>query len=194
MDMDKVLDNNSVQSNRSTMPEETADVMEEFVALLAQHDRSLTLYVISLCPNVNEADDILQDVKMVLWQKFDHFEAGTSFIAWARKIAFFKVLSYRKKKSKAPYLADESILMEISDDAENRQQIWHNRGLALDNCVGKMKEEQREILQMRYKEQMGIEAISEKLGRTQQAVYRQLSRLRQQLLECVRKNPVGEEE
>lgn len=189
-----MMENSSVQSSRSTMPEETADVMEEFVALLAQHDRSLTLYVISLCPNVNEADDILQDVKMVLWQKFNHFEKGTSFIAWARKIAFFKVLSYRKKKSKAPYLADESILMEISDDAENRQQVWHNRGLALDNCVGKMKEEQREILQMRYKDQLGIEAISEKLGRTQQAVYRQLSRLRQQLLECVRKNPVGEEE
>jgi RNA polymerase sigma-70 factor (ECF subfamily) len=176
------------------MQDEPLNKIEEFIALLAQHDRGLTLYVVSLCPNVTESDDILQEVKLILWQKFDHFEKGTSFIAWARKIAFFKILSYRKQKSKNKILNDDSLLLEISDDQENRQQLWHKRGQALDSCVQKMTEEQQHVLQMRYKEQLDVESMAERLGRTQQAIYRQLSRLREQLLNCVKKHPILEEE
>ena len=178
---------------KTKMQVETPDEMEEFIALLAQHDRALTLYVVSLCPNVTEADDILQEVKLILWQKFNHFERGSSFIAWARKIAFFKILSFRKQKAKNKTYNDESILLEISDDQENRQELWHKRGIALENCIGKMTEDQQEVLKLRYKEQLDVDSIAEKLGRTQQAIYRQLSRLREQLLNCVKKHPILEE-
>jgi len=162
--------------------------MENFISILAKNDRSLTLYVLSLCPNVNEAEDILQEVKLVLWQKFSHFEEGTSFIAWARKIAFFKVLSYRKNKAKKVKFVDEALLMEISDDGEDRQELWHRRGLTLDQCISQINEQQKELLKMRYKEQLQIDEMATRLGRNPGAVYRQLSRIRQQLLECVQKH------
>ena len=62
--------------------------------LLTQHDRALSVYVYSLVSASADADDILQQTKMILWRCFDQFESGTNFIAWARKTAFHQVLTH----------------------------------------------------------------------------------------------------
>ena len=74
-----------------------SDRTQEFLELLTQHDRALGVYVYSLVPRTADADDILQQTKMILWRCFDQFESGTNFLAWARKTAFHQILTYRRQ-------------------------------------------------------------------------------------------------
>src|SRR5687767_8405236 len=74
------------------------DRAEEFVFLLARHERQLGAYVMTMVPHPQDADDILQEAKVVMWRHFAKFESGTNFGAWSRKIAFHQVLAYRKRK------------------------------------------------------------------------------------------------
>ncbi|WP_083731870.1 sigma factor [Fuerstiella marisgermanici] len=54
---------------------------DDFVELLAQHDQSLTRYVMSLVPSMADSQDILQETKVALWRSFGSFESGTDFAA-----------------------------------------------------------------------------------------------------------------
>ena len=60
--------------------------------MLTGHQRQLYLFILTLLPNPNDADDVLGDVNTLLWTKADDFEPGTNFTAWAYRVAHFEVL------------------------------------------------------------------------------------------------------
>ena len=59
------------------------DPSTEFVTLLARHDRALSLYVYGLIPRQADADDILQQTKLIMWKCFQDFEVRLTAIAIA---------------------------------------------------------------------------------------------------------------
>ena len=69
----------------------------EFVSLLTGHQRKLYSFILSLLRNPSDADDVLQETNLVLWQKCNEFEPGTNFGAWAFRVAQFQVMAHRKK-------------------------------------------------------------------------------------------------
>lgn len=82
--------------------------VEQFMALYSSHQRRLYLYTTTLLPAASDADDIFQEANLVLWQKFDQYEDGTNFFAWACKIIRYKVLQHREKKARAVEILDRS--------------------------------------------------------------------------------------
>ena len=80
-----------------TRPEPDA---ETYVRLLAEHERSLETYVHGLMRRAADAEDVLQECKLVLWKQFDRYEPGTNFLAWARKIALNLILNHRRKEER----------------------------------------------------------------------------------------------
>ena len=46
----------------------------EFVRLLAEHERQLSGYVHALIPLWQDAEDVLQNTKLRLWEQFDSFQ------------------------------------------------------------------------------------------------------------------------
>ena len=55
--------------------------VDAFVQLLAQSQRRIFLFVMSMVPNWNEAEEIIQETNLLLWREFDHFQPGTNFAA-----------------------------------------------------------------------------------------------------------------
>ena len=55
----------------------------------------------------------------------------------------------------------------------------------LAECIKKLPEADRKLLQLRYHHHANIETTAEKSGRSVQAVYKALSRLRAALFDCV---------
>lgn len=159
--------------------------VELFVSLLARHDRSLGLYVISLCPQLAEAEDVLQDVKLYMWNNFHKFAPGTNFVAWAKRIAFYTVLTHRKKKARQPKLLGDDFIQAVADDLEQRHEELEQRHALLSDCLRKLGARDREMLTLRYTQRLEIGSLAERLGRTVTAVYRHLSRIRQALHDCV---------
>lgn len=164
------------------------DRAEEFVFLLARHERVLGAYVMTMVPHPQDAADILQEAKVVMWRNFAKFEPGTNFGAWMRKIAFHQVLAFRKRKNRDRLDFSEEFLRTVADEAEESAGQLEQREQLLHECIEKLPPDHRDVLHLRYREELSLESMSGRLGRTVCALYRQLSRVRQVLLECVSKN------
>ena len=158
---------------------------EAFIRLLGQHQRRLNSYVMSMVLDWNDAEDIVQETNVLLWREFHKFELGTNFYAWACKIAFHRVLAYRKQKKRSHLnFSDELIelLAKQNVDMSDRLETRHH---ALWQCVDKLLPDHKRILQLRYESNASVEDISCQTQRTVSAVYRLLSRIRRTLHECV---------
>src|SRR6266566_4360654 len=70
-----------------------------FLRLFLQNERRLYAYILTLLPNRADADDVLQEASLVMWDKFEEEHPPDDFAAWGCRIAYFKVLdAYRKKQ------------------------------------------------------------------------------------------------
>lgn len=167
-------------------PVSSENNMEAYLRLLAQHDRWLATYVYSLVSSIHDAEDILQEVKVVLWRQFEKFEVGSNFRAWARTIATHQILNYRravKKRTGAPL--DEAFVEAVAMEIDRQGERLERRSEALLVCLRKLPEVHRKIVQWRYYEECSVDDIAGRTQRTTEAVYRLLSRIRAALSECV---------
>lgn len=163
--------------------------MDEFVRLLAAHQRRIYLYVHSLVYDANDAEEVLQETHLVLWREFGRFQPGTNFAAWACKVAMYQVLAWRKRRkrdrrSSGADFSDE-FLETVAAETVERGDALEDRTEALAGCLEKLPPRHRQLLQERYADGMDIEAIADRQSRTTEAVYRALSRVRATLHECV---------
>lgn len=163
---------------------------EAFLRLLGENEKSLGIYITGLVACPQDAQDILQEARLVMWREFPQFQIGTNFASWARRILFFQVLSHRRRANRrsAQHLS-ERVLELLHEEAESAgtEQRWQQRQEALKSCLSKLSGEHREILEWRYREEFSIEHISRRTDRTEGAIYRLLSRLRKNLYHCVNK-------
>jgi RNA polymerase sigma-70 factor (ECF subfamily) len=169
----------------STVP--PPDPAEEFVFLLARHERPLGAYVMTMVPHAQDADDILQEAKVIMWRHFAKFEPGTNFGAWARKIAFHQVLAHRKRKQRDRLDFSEDFLRAVAEEADRSADHLERREHILHDCLAKLPADHREVLHLRYHENLSLEDMASRLDRTVGAIYRLLSRVRHCLHDCVTK-------
>jgi RNA polymerase sigma-70 factor (ECF subfamily) len=168
------------------------DRAEAFVFLLARHERQIAGYVMTLVPQLADAEDILQQAKVVMWRQFHQFEAGTNFGAWARKIAFHQILSYRRSRRRDPVQLSDAFLTAVAEETERAGDALEERQRRLATCLETLRPEHRRVLDLRYQERLGIEALAARVDRTVAAVYRLLSRIRAHLHACVSNQPTPE--
>ena len=76
------------------------DKNKQFLRLFLQNQRRLYAYILTLLPNRADADDVLQETSLAMWDKFDANGPPTDFLAWARRVAYHKVLDFYKKASR----------------------------------------------------------------------------------------------
>jgi RNA polymerase sigma-70 factor, ECF subfamily len=168
--------------------EPSSDSGETFVVLLAREERMLMGYVMTLVPHAQDADDILQNTKVIMWRNFAQFRLGTNFGAWARKIAFHQVLSHRKRKKRDQLEYSDEFLYAVAEEADAASEHLEQRQQALNDCIEHLPEDHRALLRLRYYEGLSIDAACARLNRTVAALYRQLSRVRRILFDCVTRN------
>jgi RNA polymerase sigma-70 factor (ECF subfamily) len=161
------------------------DRVDEFVRLLGQNQRRLFLYVLSLVPRWNDAEEIIQETNLVLWREFGQFQPGTNFAAWACKVAFHQVLAWRKRRQRDRLEFSPAFLEAVADEMTAAADVLDERAHALAGCIDRLPPGQRDLLRLRYTDGLAIEAIARQVDRTVEAVYRALSRIRQALHQCV---------
>lgn len=159
--------------------------VEVFVQLLGQHQRRIALYVMSLIANRTDAEEILQETHLKLWREFDQFQLGTNFSAWACRVAYHQVLAWRKRRQRDRLEFSETFLDVVGREAESSAEELEERVSALVHCMDRLPSAQRELLTLRYTHELKIEEVALRVGRTVEAAYRALSRVRQLLHDCV---------
>ncbi len=160
--------------------------VEQFMALYSSHQRRLYLYAITLLPDSVDAEDVLQEANLVLWRKFDQYQLGTNFFAWACRIIRYEVLKYRAKRSRAAVLFDPDVLDRLADVAVaeiEHLDEFHRRTLL--DCMAELSPADRELMRQRYAEAMAVQAMAAAMSRSPNAVSKSLGRIRRLLLDCI---------
>ena len=165
---------------------------ESFLALLTASQSSLYAYIVSLLPNRQQADDILQETNMVLWRKAEEFQEGTSFIAWACQIAYFNVLSYRRRRSRDRHTFGDDLFDYLAERQCERIDAVEDRQTALKSCLEKLPVKQRELIQARYQPGASVRRMADERQTTEGALSQSLYRIRATLLECIKRNMPAE--
>lgn len=163
----------------------SADRVELFVTLLARHQTRVHRFVVSLVPSPADADDILQDTNLFLWREFHRYRPGSDFVAWACAVAFQEVRAWRTRRKRDRLVFSDEFLLAVRDELERTDDLAERRAAALAGCLARLPPPHRELIRLRYAAGGGVDEIAAALGRSTEAVYRMLSRVRQALHQCV---------
>jgi len=168
-------------------PDPTTSLDARFVSLITRHQRSLYGYIMSLTGRPQDADDVLQEVNVVLWRKAAQFDYDRDFLNWACTIAYYEVLAHRKRRQRDRHLfLDDGLLREVAAEAQAASQQVDDRLEALRRCLKKLPAESRKLLQARYGEdRRPIRELEKETQRKAGAIYTALHRIRRVLLECI---------
>jgi len=161
------------------------ETVDTFVRLLGQNQRRIFYYVMSLVPDWNDAEEIIQETNLVLWREFARFQPGTNFAAWASKVALHQVLAWRKRVRRDRLEFSPEFLEAVADEASAASEVLEERSQHLARCIERLPSDHRHLLRLRYSEGLAIEVIARQLERSEDAVYRALSRSRRALHECI---------
>jgi len=157
--------------------------------------RQLFVYVHALVRNYTDTEDVVQQASLVLWRKFDEYQPGTSFIAWACSVARFEALNFLKQRRRQQAHFSAAFQLRLASImAGTPPQNMNLRAAALENCVRKLPEGQRELLRRCFGGRQSVAEVAREIGRTTHSVYSSLRNIRNRLLECVDQSVAGSAE
>jgi len=162
-----------------------ADRHAAFLRLYTRHQYRILAYIFTLVPNRSDAEDLLQETSMLLWEKFDQFEPGTDFTAWACRVAFLKVSDYRRQFVRAKLVLSNELLESIAARAIELAPHLDQRRRALNDCLKRLEERDRLMILARYEPGGSVDRAARTCGRSLQATYKALYRIRKALFDCV---------
>ena len=93
---------------------------DEFMRLFLSCEPRLYAFIRSLLFSRADADDVLQETALVLWEKFDQFERGTHFDRWAYRVAHLQVMYYRQKKARDRLQFSDGLIERLATEALHR--------------------------------------------------------------------------
>jgi RNA polymerase sigma-70 factor (ECF subfamily) len=163
-----------------------------FVELYLRHQREIYSFIVQLVRDYDDSEDLLQKTGVILWRKFDQFERGTSFLAWARTVAKLEVQTYLRSKRRDRVCFSSETIELLAEEIEKEMGEEDRRHEALLRCLEQLRPVDQELTRRCYARGASIRRIAEAAGRSIDGVYQSLRRIRQTLLACVRRRLAAE--
>ena len=166
-------------------PGAAAKPTEAFLKEFALHHDRLFAYLFSLLPHRPDAEDVFQRTSLILWQKFDQWDPSSDFLSWACGVAFYEVRNFVRVASRDRLRFGEALLETLSKDRTATLKQRDDRVAALQECLKKLDQGERELLQKAYVDEESIRELARRDGQAAQTLYNRLHLLRKRLLLCV---------
>ena len=159
----------------------------EFVTQITRSQRQLHAFILSMVWNPADADDVLQQTNLVLWEKAAEFDDSRPFLPWAMRFAQLQALAWlkRRQRQQRRLVFDDDLVRLLADESAADEPVFETRRHALALCLQKLGPEQRELIARRYEPEASVKALAEAGGTTPKAVSDKLRRIRRALLDCI---------
>ena len=143
-----------------------------------------------MLPRGQDVEDVMQEVGLVCWRKFDSFQESPSaadFIRWACVIARYEVLRHRRRAARDRLVLSEDVLELLAHDAEARLDRAEAERRAVEQCLQKLQPIERQLLLSVYTPGVTVAQIAAEVGQKARRLYSRLNALRDLVADCVRK-------
>jgi RNA polymerase sigma-70 factor (ECF subfamily) len=165
----------------------------EFLSYFNPCTTDLRAYIGAVVRDVHAREDIFQEVCRTLWAKFDDYDIGHSFGAWARGIATRKMLEAKRQNARFPLVFPPETIQAIQQAFDADEEARTDQAVALEHCLAALPEHSRQILTWRYETRWPCDRIGQTLNLKTKAVHQILCRLRQGLAYCIQQRLANED-
>jgi RNA polymerase sigma-70 factor, ECF subfamily len=160
---------------------------EDFLPLYIQNEEALRAFVRSMLPTRDDAREVMQEVALVLWQKFGELREREKFRAWAYAVARMRVLAFLRDRSRDRHVFGDDVLTLLADEMEENTDAFEAERAALETCLKKLDPARRTLLDAAYAPGVRIDTLAASAGRSAMSVYKALHRIRLTLMECTQR-------
>lgn len=174
----------------SSSPEEHSrpvEQMRDLAVFWVNAQPVLTAYIRANVTDVHHVEDILQEVARVCAEKFSEYDRERSFLSWVMGIARNRVLKYYRSCARDRMVLSEAALERFEVSLERLEPEAEDRREALRHCMEKVTGRRREVLQLRYRDNIRVMEIAEQFQMSTSSVSVMLHRIRTDLLDCIRR-------
>jgi RNA polymerase sigma-70 factor (ECF subfamily) len=145
------------------------------IRLLAEHRSTLRAYVRQQVGDHADLDDLEQEVVVAVWRQAGAYDRSRPFPAWMLGFARMHVLRWRGRRNRDRRL-------QGLDDASGGHLAWAGGGdgerdAALAGCLAELDQESTMLLRWRFREELGLADIADRLRTSVPTASRRLSRL-----------------
>ena len=167
----------------------------EFIELLTQNYCRINSFIFCMVPNEADSEDIMQETTALMWEKFNQYEPGTNFLAWALTIAKYKIMSYQRDKKRNRIQFDDQVteMIETASKAKLTNDNSIEKIDALKKCLQKLPQKERQVVQLKYSNGQSNKTLADSQGVSVPTIYRHLSRIYLNLHNCINRNLSPEE-
>ena len=154
--------------------------------LLMTHEPALRAYARTLLPDWSSVDEVIQEASITMWEKFAQLREEDGFLPWGKVIVRFKCLSAIAALRRDRHVFSEGVLELLADEAATIESEDHEASRqALRLCLDTFSQPHQELLLAPYASEGRVKAIAEANGKSANALYKLLGRLREKLAFCV---------
>lgn len=172
--------------------QDRAAAQQRFLSLFLRSEREIFRYVAALVPNVADAEDIVQQSALALWEKFDTYDPSQPFTPWACRFALNKARQWMERNQRWKALLDGGLAEELALRHEQLRPDIEARLCRLEGCLRQLPDEQRNLVEGYYYRREDIDHLAREAGRSVTATYKALQRIRHALQACIERSPTPE--
>jgi RNA polymerase sigma-70 factor (ECF subfamily) len=160
---------------------------EETARLLLAHRRTLHAYLYAIVRDPHLAEDLFQEVSLILLRRLDEEGPPGNFWAFAREVARREALAALRRTARAPRPLSPEALQALDRGFEETGTLQDPARLeALRRCVQALPRLWQNIVEHRYWKNRPVPQVAAALLKSENTVAVTLHRIRLRLAECVR--------
>ncbi len=125
-------------------------LMDEYQERIYWHIRRLVVYE-------EDAEDMLQEVFIKIYQKFDTFKGDSSLFSWIYRLATNATLSFLRKKKEESLSLDKARLQCAASYFE----YGDREAVALQEAIHDLPPKQQTVFNLRYYDDLSFKQIAE---------------------------------
>lgn len=146
----------------------------------------LLAYIVAISANPATAPDILQEVNVRAIEKHEDRDHTIDVFTWATQLVDAYLMKRPRKVDSKQYLLDQDVIERLSRLAKEDAWETHDRERkALEGCLAQLPAEKRAMVDLRYRQGVGVGQIASALGLKENTVSKTLERLRASLRKCI---------
>jgi RNA polymerase sigma-70 factor (ECF subfamily) len=158
---------------------------DSFAELFVTSQTRIFGFIATMLPNRTEAEEVFQQTSLILWKKWAQYDAERNFLSWACGIARLEVFNHLRRLQRTGAHLSEGMMARLAEQYVREELEIRERHEALDDCLEQLAPRQRQLVERYYGGTEKVPEIATELGRSANAVYKTLRKIRLALFSCV---------
>lgn len=163
------------------------DEQEQFTRFWTEAQPSVAGYVRAVVRDPDVAKDVVQGTALILLRKFRDWDSSRPFLPWALGVAKFEILAHRRDAGRSRLVFDDALLDAVTEMWGKVAGEISAEQAALHDCLEKLPARSREIVRLRYFNDLEMAEVGKHLESTSGAMRIALMRIRERLQDCVQR-------